>query len=67
LLLLSAAAASDQSWLAGALLGLAGAGLLLRAMREAAYSQSTLQQLLGAPEPAPASEFGPLAAPSDAE
>ena len=51
LVLLAVGAMADRAWLAGAGLALAGCALLLRTLREAAYSQSTLLQMLRAAEP----------------
>jgi hypothetical protein len=47
LALLSIRAVSDHAWIAGAVLAVASGILLLRTLREAAYSQSTLLELLG--------------------
>jgi hypothetical protein len=46
LVMLAAVATADRSWVAGSVLAFAGSVLMLRTIREAAYSQSTLLQLL---------------------
>jgi hypothetical protein len=46
LVLLAAVAAADRSWVVGSVLAVAGCGLMLRTIREAAYSQSTLVRTL---------------------
>jgi len=47
---LALGAVADRAWLVAGVLGLAGSAVMLRSVREAAYSQSTLLQLLQAPE-----------------
>ena len=49
--LLALGAAGDRAWIVGSVLGVAACALLLRTLREAAYSQSTLLQMLRASEP----------------
>lgn len=56
LVLLAAGATVDHAWIAGVTLGLAGLALLLRTLTEAAYSQSTLLQLLNPAQPEPEPE-----------
>jgi GT2 family glycosyltransferase len=66
LLALSAAATADHAFVVGAVLGMACAAIVLRALREAAYSQSTLQRLLSrAPESQ--RDLTPMLVRSDAE
>ncbi|HKU38881.1 MAG TPA: glycosyltransferase [Polyangiales bacterium] len=48
--LLAGAAAADSCWSVGIVLALASAAMLWRAVREAAYSQSTLLHVLGSAE-----------------
>jgi O-antigen biosynthesis protein len=50
LVMLALGAVADRAWLVAGVLGLAGTAVLLRSVREAAYSQSTLLQMLQAPE-----------------
>jgi GT2 family glycosyltransferase len=57
LVMLAAVATADRSWLAGSVLGFAGSALMLRTIREAAYSQSTLLQLLLPSEEQSSGEF----------
>jgi hypothetical protein len=66
LLVLSAAATADRAFGVGGVLGLACAAILLRAVREAAYSQSTLQRLLSR-EPESPRDLTPMLVRSDAE
>jgi hypothetical protein len=67
LMLLSAAAATDGSWVVAGALAMTGGALMLRALREAAYSQSTVQELLCSPEERTSRAFSPLVAQSDPE
>jgi hypothetical protein len=66
LLTLSAAATADHAFVVGGVLGFACAVVVVRAVREAAYSQSTLQQLL-ARQSDPPREITAMLARSDAE
>jgi hypothetical protein len=67
LVILGAIAGVDRSWIAAGVLAFAGFALLLRTIREAAYSQSTLLQLLRASEPPPSAQLMGVAAQADAE
>jgi GT2 family glycosyltransferase len=67
LMLLSAAAATDGSWVVASALAMTSGALMLRALREAAYSQSTVQELLCSPEERTSRAFSPLVAQSDPE
>jgi hypothetical protein len=61
IVLLAVGATIDRSWIVAATLGVASLALLLRTLTEAAYSQSTLLQLLSPapsePEPEPERDF----------
>jgi hypothetical protein len=50
LALLAARAVMDHAWVPGGVLAVAGLALMMRTIREASYSQSTLLQTLNAPE-----------------
>ena len=67
LVLLAADAAADRAFAAGGVLALAGTVLLARTLREAAFSQSTLLQMLKAPEAEPLPELLPVVAEVDPE
>lgn len=67
LALLSVAAGVDQAWITCALLALSAGAILLRGVREAAYCEATLVQLLRAAQRPAEREYTPLLVTIDPE